>query len=524
MLGKNMKTLFRILPLSCLIACNSVCAQELSDAKEIQMNHDALIAFENYEKNASLSSNAARMEFDLLFDNMKIKIFNDLNGLSAEPTLTVEKYANTLRSKGRNTEVILKNLKKGEPYYEDGHWKLDFTFDKEISYANACQFKFSSSKYFGADFHMRMSLAWDEEQRKCFITRLDGVKGSDVPMLPADYTILNNDDERYSELTIDGMPVDWNADGQAILPPNPQFEYPDQEVIISVKEKNPNCRLIKVNFEPKRWRVKAHLDFGLSDYYKGDGSAWLNSSGKEFTVEAGYYFHIKNNVRWGAFWGLGFANSKLDMSREKIAYSYPTYGEADINQNSYTRFYDIVNIYQSFKSIDAVIPMYIDMDYRYNKHLSLYADAGFKVYLNLHKKVVWNSGSYSTWGYYDQDGAGTQSGVNGFVTDQPISDQDVERDYTYKALSIDGLLRAGARVLLRQNLFLDAGLSFQRSMLSPFNSDPSMNNLSNGEITSNDALMTYSTGEGEKMHTLINGLSSLGRQSLQLNIGLMYRF
>ncbi len=518
-----MKTLFKLFTLSCLLAFESAYAQELSVIQKSQLNEDVIRAFAKYDSCASLPSNAALMEFDLLFKDMKVQIFNDLNGLSADPTLSVEKYANTLRTRGRNVKVIIKNPKKGEPYYENGEWKVDYTFDKEISYTNPCQILFSSRQYFGEDFHLQMTLVWNEELRKCFITRLDGQKGSDVEMLPADYTILNDDDERYHQLTIDGAPLPWNANGQAFLPPNPQFEYPDQEVMVKVKVENPHCKLISVNYEPKRWRVKAHMDFCLSDFYKGDGNVWLYSSGKEFSVEGGYYFSIKNNIRWGAFAGLGFSKSKLDMNRERIGYYYQTEGEAD----SYVRFYDITNIYQSYKSVDAILPMYIDMDYRFNKYLSFYLDAGFKVYLNLMNEVVWNSGTYSTWGYYSQYGREMRadgSSINGFVNDRQISDQDVDSDYGFKTLSIDGFGRAGARILLWQNIFLDAGLSFQRSMLSPFNADPSMNNLSDGAITPNDALMSYSAGEGEKMHTLLNGLSSLRRQSFLLNIGLMYRF
>ncbi len=524
---RYMKAIFRILTLSCLLAFESVYAQELSDIQKSQLNEDALRAFEKYDSCCSLNSSVSLMDFDLLFKDMKVQIFNDLNGLSADPTLSVEKYAYTLRTRGRDAKVIIRNLKKGQPYYEDGEWKVVYSFDKEISYTNPCQIQFSSRQYFGEDFHLQMTLAWNEKLRSCVITRLDGQKGSDVEMLPASYSILNDDDPRYHKLTINGAPLNWNPYGQAFLPANPQFEYPDPEVRVKVNVENPHCKLISVNYEPKRWRVKAHMDHCLSDFYKGDGNVWLYSSGNEFSVEAGYYFQMKKHIRWGAFAGLGFSKSKLDMNRERIDYNYPTEGEADNPQDSYVRFYDISNIYQSYKSVDAVLPMYIDMDYRFNKYLSFYADAGFKVYLNLKNEVVWNSGTYSAWGYYSQYGyeiRGNESSINGFVNDRQITDQDIDSDYGFKTLSIDYFGRAGARFLLWRNIFLDAGLSFQKSLLSPFNADPSMNNLANGATTSYDALMSYNAGEGENMHSLLNGLSSLRRQSFLLNIGLMYRF
>ncbi len=525
-----MKTIVRILAISCLMASASVQAQELSVVQERQLNLDALRALENYESCATLYGNAARMEFDLLFRDRNLQIFNDLNGLAASPTLSVANYSEILSTKGRSAQVIIKNLNKGKPYYEDGEWKIDVTFDKEISYANTCQILFSSSKYFGADFHMQMTLAWDEDLRQCLITKLDGQKGSDVEMLPADYAILSYTDERDHKLEVDGDTLTFNSFGQAYLPANPKFKYPDPDVRVKVKHEDPSCNLISLDYKPKRWRLKAHYDLSLGDFYKADGSIETKTSGSEASIELGYIFPSRSNVKWGFFFGGGISMSKFDMNIGSLSYYYQAEGEEDIDQDSYTRFYDMKNISQTFKSTDVIAPVYLDMDIRFSKNFSFYLDAGIKAYLNLKNEQASNSGTYSTWGYYGQYGiemrpddhwSGTP--INGFVTDQPISSNLGDSDYKFKKFSLDGLGRAGFRILLYKNLFLDAAASYQMSIISPFDADSSSSIVS-GQIARNDAVMTYNVASGEIMHGLLNCFSSLRRQSLNLNIGLMLRF
>ena len=113
--------------------------------------------------------------------------------------------------------------------------------------------------------------------------------------------------------------------------------------------------------------------------------------------------------------------------------------------------------------------------------------------------------------------------INGFVKDKELSTDFIKSDYKVKKFSLDGLGRAGVRILLYRDLFLDLAASYQMSIISPFNSEAT-SVISEGQIDRNQALMTYIINEGETMHRIQSSFSSAKRQSLNVNIGLMIRF
>ena len=525
----NMKKNIIFIVISFLMTSASSLAQNLSVVQERQLNLDALRALENYESYASLYGEDARLEFVLLFKDNSLQIFNDLNGLSAEPTLSVVDYSDVLATKGRSAQVTIKNLRKSEPYYDNDEWKIDVTFEKEISYTDACEAIFSSQEFFGADFQMQMTLAWDEETRQCLITKLDGQRGSDVEMLPANYSILHFTDERDRKIKANGDTLIFDTFDQAYLLDNPSLKYPDPDVRVKVIRPNVNCNLITLDYKPKRWRFKAHYDMSIGDFYSISSDFDVKTQGYEMALDIGYIFPSKSSVKWGMFFGAGLSKSQFDMNLGDLSYQYQTYGEADIDHDRYVRLYSLNNVSQTFKLSDLIAPFYIDMDVRFSKYFSFYMDAGIKAYMNLSNELIFNSGTYSTWGYFNDYGIEmhpedhwNSTPINGFVKDKAMNNDLIKSDFKVKKFSLDGLGRAGFRILLYKDLFLDLAASYQMSILSPFNSK-ALYSFSRGQILEQDALMTYTVNEGETMRNIQDSFSSTRRQSLSLNIGLMLR-
>lgn len=524
-----MNKIFQILTatLASQLAVAFLSAQTLSAVQQRQFNLDVLRTLENYESSSALYGNAARMDFEMLFESPSMHIFNDLNGLSAAPTLSVADYSELLSSKGRSTQVIIKQIKKGDPYYEEG-WKMDVSFEKEITYANACEILFSSRNYFGSDFHIEMTLLWDEDMRTCTISKLEGQNTSEIEMLPQEYGILTHTSDRDYIVRVDGDSLRFNSFGQAFLSPNPIIEYPDNDVRVKAVVENAECNTISLQYLPKRWRTKVHYDMNLGGFYNGDGKAESESSGTEFCLDIGYFFPSKNTVKWGVFTGLGFSLSKIDMAVKNLSYNYQASASADIDGDSYTRYYSISGMSQTLKSTDFMIPVYLEMDVRNTKSFSLYFDAGIKTYLNLSNSTTINSCSYSTYGYYDQYGIFLRpedrwdnGPINGFTTNSSITGSHGSANY--KRFSVDVLGRIGLRFLVYKDIFFDLGASYQMSVLSPFDSDAKVS-ISGKDSSENNALMSYQVATGEVVRGLDGSYSSLGRNTLLLNIGLVYRF
>lgn len=517
------------LAMSCLMASVSAGAQTLNIQQRWHFNLDALRTLESYENCATLYGNAARMEFDMLFADRSMHIFNDLNGLSAAPTLSVADYSELLSTRGRSTQVIIKNLKKEEPYY-DGAWKMDVSFDKEITYANACEILFSSKNYFGADFHIQMTLEWDEEMHQCTITKLSGERGSDVEMLPSDYTILTHTSDRDADLRVNGDTLHFNSFGQAFLPANPKFVYPDSDVRIKTVLDDKGCNTISLLYRPKRWRAKVDYAMNIGNFYPAVQNTDTKSKVSELSLELGYIFPSRSNVKWGFFFGAGLSTSQINADVKDMSYSYQASATADVDGDSYVRNYSIRDLSQTIKMTDLFVPVYLDMDARFNKYFSFYLDAGAKLYLNMKNELALNSGSYSTWGYYPQYGIEMRpedhwgsTPINGFVTNANIAGSVSSAQMNLNKFSVDVLGRAGFRVLLYKDIFLDFGASYQMSVLAPGSSMEGVN-LQSGTIPEQNALMNYTVNGGEAVHGILTSSSTFKRQALCLNVGLMFRF
>lgn len=507
-------------------------AQKLTVAETRRFNLDALRTLEDYEKSSALSTTKRRdqEDFKYLFKDTQLPIFNDLNGLSADSTLTVSDYASLLCEKANSTSVKIKNLRKGEPYFSEGAWKMDVSFDKEISYFNGCEAIFNSRTDFGEDFHLEGTLAWNSEYRDCQFLRLEGTP---VELLPSDYLIYKDHraaEPRDTSLLVNGKHLEYNDWKQAFLPWDSKFVYPDPDVRISVDTIGQDCHLVEVKYKPKRWRIKALYQMSLGNPYDVSALEDAKGSTTELGLEMGYIIPSRSKVKWGLFFGAALSQTSLDMTQGKLSYHYNTFGDADIDGDSYTRYYDIRNMRQTLKTTDVAGLAYLDMDIRFSKYFSWYFDLGAKAYYNLSSELSGLQGTYSTYGEYPDYNLvlrpedNWSNPINGFVKNASWRDDMVEKE-DLNPLSVDIMGRVGFRILLYKNLFLDIAGSYQYTVMSPL----TMNSYSKVELTGSElnaaiAPMTYTIYGGEKVRPLYESLSTFNRRFLSVNAGLMLRF
>ena len=150
--------------------------------------------------------------------------------------------------------------------------------------------------------------------------------------------------------------------------------------------------------------------------------------------------------------------------------------------------------------------------------------------MNLKNYLIFNSGTYSTWGYFNDYGIEMHpednwqnEPINGFVKDKALTTDFIKSNYQVKKLSLDGFGRAGFRILIYKDLFLDLAAAYQMSIISPYNSEASAF-IYEGQIDRNQALMSYTVSQGETMQRIQNSFYATKRQSLNINVGLMIRF
>jgi len=531
---KNIETI--LLLTTCLAMSSISSAQSLSVADEYKLNQDALQTIEQYEMCASLYDKSASVDFMLLFDDPNLPIFNDLMGLYAGKEITVKDYVDVLSSKAQATSIVIKNIKKGKPFYQDGEWLINITFDKEMTYANKCDILFSSKDYYEADYHYFATLAWVEDERRCSIRSLKGQNGSNKSF-PDSYSILLHTEDRDNQITyIDGgksKNVVFNRFDQALLPYHPSFQYPDYDITVKVIEENPECNLISLRYKPRHWRIKLHYDYSVNDFYNVDFGTDLMSkkmSSNEFGCDFGYILPTNGALKLGLFSGLGLAQNSIDLSQDNMAFNYDDSGSGDIDGDAYVRYYSLSQIKNNVKIVDAYVPFYLDFDYRCAEQYSIYVDLGAKVFLNLKNEASDYSANYSVFGHYKQYDdlfLYESSGINGFKDRNSgvlTSSNVANPEFPIKKISFDAFGALGVRVKLAPWLLLDLSVVYQKSMASLLQETSSIK-YQKGTTTSMDSPVTYDANTGlESVKSCSDYLIDLNRSQLKISSGLVIKF
>lgn len=506
-------------------------AQNISINDERQFKIKALQMLDDYETYAAMTTSEDKYRFIGLFADRNTEIYNDLIGLSSKETINVTDYADLLSKKSRFPKIEIKNV-KGTDIISDGtDWIMSLIFDKSISYANACGVLLSSDEYYDAqNFKLDMQLAMNKETGRCTIKSLSGSIDSSKPRFDIeDYYIVNHESNYDDVVLCNGKTLEFNSFKQAFVPRNYNFFFSDPDVLLKTSVEDEACRTLKLSYVPRHWRLQAHGEFSLGDFYKADGNAIdlnLKSSGTNFGLDVGYVFPSKSKVKFGIFSGLGFSLSKIDLSMDELNYSYDAYSNADIDGDNYSRHYELSDITSSISTTDLVIPIALDLDISVSRTMSIYAQAGLKGYFNLSKKfsnVSVKSYCYGIYPQYSNLRLDENWGYNDFGN-VIFSDADMRKGSpNVNGFTVDLFGGLGCRVKITGPLYINIGANFQSSLNNYIDNTDKIQTSSYG-VSESSALITYTNIDGSTLRDLSEAYESYKRQSLNLNVGLMIKF
>ena len=494
-----------------------------------------------YETYATCSTKENAFEFTRLFINNDVRVYNDLLGLSTEKTLPIGNYARLLNeSNVKNAIVRISGISiLDEPYKENGKWKVDMSFNKRMSYYDACGVYFSSYDFYHADYNLEATLVYDDVDQQC---RIESIKGDiDGEPLPRDYFVFKKTDDRDTELSYRRTPLKFNTGNQAIIAgkfdPN-AFSHSNPRIpelhpslsdcnIATMRYGKLKSDVDIVNNGPK---MMLRLNFGLAlgkalNVETGNANKSIgndvSSSGGSFGLEFGYQLMSQENFKLSAFSGLGLTWSNMSDLGYEGDYSYKTQnGEGDIDKDDYTRYYSGLKISQDTKLSELTIPVYLDAEYSFTDMISVYADLGIRLNFNMSKDVETTSASAEKiYGKYDKYGGlilDGDWGGNGF-TNNPKKLTTVENELENVKSPIDLMAGAGIRFNIPNSpVAIDLGVGYIMG-LSPM--------IENNASSASPNMIKY-TYKDDKEHVtgLANTLKSVKRQSMRLNIGLIYKF
>lgn len=571
-----MKRLLATIALIAFVPALIINAQQLTPAQKRNMLYAAWNLVSDYETECTVFDEETANRFKRLFENSNTKIYNDILGYSYENTLSLSDYVYILLEKiyPGTCYVVLKNINHGEPEYEASDlWTMEITFQKEVSYYDNCnEVNYASVEYYSdpkngksGDYFITMKIVWNSVTGECKIRSLDGYVDSDKPSLPEGFMIFDVNKVYFKNKEVQNVIVN----SFLLYKEKPLTYYMDSSYVFITKEDylakripfrftlddnyslnfvNYECNLLGMNYTPHRWRLRPHYEQnivkGAYDLKAADNVS-LSSSGFEAGIDFGYIFPTLNNTKKGFFFGIGVASNTLDSKIASMKYSYDAKAAADIDGDTYRRFYEIYDISYKTDFLDLVVPIYFDFDKHMGGYLSFYMDLGVKLYYNIKQETTDFGARYNAWGVYPQYGNlllnyellhNQGTGMNGFVKDAKIENiQNLSNlSFGLKPFSLDAFggvgfrFRLAKRSVFLKNLYFDVGATYQYSTLSFYSNDSQKSvlvNSTNKKSNENEVMMSYTVKDGENVSNISDYIEGFSRSNtFRLKCSLLYRF
>ena len=509
----------------------TVQAQVLTVAEQRIIIDEAISTLEDYESYVTVNDDEIRYAFDQLFTSEKALVYNDLLGISTQKELPVSEYSKKLREGLLNKKATIVNVKKEKLWYENNAWKVNFSFDKSLSYANKCGVYLSSSDFYGKNYHLVATFVYDNLSKRCKIEKITGSVDSSK-RLPEKFFVYMKTDKRDNDVLYNGKRMSFNSYNQALIEgtyDKKSFRYadPDMFMVSTLDE----CGNVSSKYKSRKFRLKFHYDLGLGDAFELGESSLLNNNkttSSSFGIDFGYMFPSKSSFKAGVFMGVGMSQSTIELGYNNSDYSYTTNADADVDGDIYTRHYTNLTMNQKAKLTELTVPLYFDLSFTPHPVIALFLDLGLKFNFDMGHKVDNTEGNayiYGVYPQYDNLRMDEQWGFNGFgqrsFTNSDLDNADL---IGVSGMNMDCLAGAGLRVNIPNSpVAIELGVNYLLGLTEIIKPEDNKVDLGNKIQTP----LLYNTVSGnsssEHAHNLTESLSSVKRKSFRLSAGIIIK-
>lgn len=501
-------------------------AQSLTQNEKRHLRIEALQLLDRYEQTSNLSDYEESIEFRYLFPDEGINIFNDLLGVSTADSLNVDDYVEQGQEYLGHSTTTLKDVKVDRIWSTPEANMIELSFKKQIEFSTKCGAYIDAGAYFGGDYNMTAVIASNKETGDTRIVSLTGTTASNRKRLDPEFTYVEHTSPRDFEVKANGDLLTFSH-GQALVPTDVKFEYADDDVDLKVKTvAKGKCTHYELQYRPKPFRVKVYGDISLMTPFsiKTPGDVTAKSSDTDFGVDFGYVIPSKSKFKVGVFLGLGYSMAKVDLALGSLSYNYDAPAAADMDGDTYRRYYTLSDFSQRLSLGRVAMPLYADFEYRAHKIVSVYADLGVRLLFNAAVKEDNLTGQSDSWGVYPQydNLVMHDTWLNDFG-ERPL-DATFAKAEGLSSFGADLLVGLGIRVKIYGPLMFDAGIRYQMGLTNISKAGNGALNLVDGATAEANAPVTYTVSGGTHVNSLSGYISSLKTQSLKLNVGLIMKF
>lgn len=275
----------------------------------------------------------------------------------------------------------------------------------------------------------------------------------------------------------------------------------------------------------QRYAIKAYDNIGLGKSMSVDNAQpgqTAKSNFNAFGVDFGYTFWRKGAQSLEANIGLGYSAANTTFRIDDMKYHYDAPSIADVDGNTYIRYYDIRNLQQKAFLGYLNIPIYLEYQYKPVKWLGIHAEVGF----GLGFRVAGNTGSVSgmarAWGVFPE--------YDDLYIDDPYYDDFGDRvlngspkeKANMKGFNASVMCGAGFEFYAYEPVSFEVGVRYNAGLGQCFGGRYAITGT--GEYTAETAPVTYTVKDGTVVKPLADYTTKSRLSPLTLHLGVNVRF
>ncbi len=389
----------------------SLSAQGLTNKERRHINQLILNIVDEYERSSALYDSESIYTFRELFVSPDATVYCDLMGTANyQSPITLKEYIQEANDHARgNLEISILNVQKGEMAYADGYWMIPVTFQKEMSYSDENGVLFSAREYYGGQhYRITLNLRYSPEDDTCLIHSIEGRMNSaksfpigKFQVITHNYELSGRNKVFADRMTYQGLPLEYNSFGQAIVSADfePEIDDPDVSIQRIVLNSNENYENVMYSF--KQFKSRAKLRLGVAPIMAYTMKSPSNnidlsrSMAFEAGVDIGTTF-LAGNAKFGVYTGAAISISNAKFSqKDTVRFSSQQFFSPDGKVYSpQTVSYSVDSATESLGYKDLMIPLYFECEHPVGTSATVVWNFGVKAYMPLDT----DPGTYSVKG------------------------------------------------------------------------------------------------------------------------------
>lgn len=269
--------------------------------------------------------------------------------------------------------------------------------------------------------------------------------------------------------------------------------------------------------------VKAYANIGLGDAVKLNSDLpgiSSSSSANDYGVDFGWTFWQKQRHSLEANIGIAYSASSVKMNLKNLDYTYSAAADADMDNDSYIRHYESVNLNQKYSLGRFIVPVYLSYGYRCTDWLKVHADLGVTLGFKVLSKLSELTGNGHCYGIYPQyDNLKIEESYLNDFGDNAYAKSTGDAP-TANSFACSILPGAGVEFRIYGPLAADLSFRYAAGLTNQYNSvfkevEP---------IDSRNAPVTYTVADGTQVKSLTDYAKSSKLSLISLKFTLIYRF